>query len=119
MKPVTDITDYRRAKRSEYLAKHSERIDAIIRNFIRINSQFNFQHMASAYVHSRYNDKLVSWDYLDFRENLHEALASELSKLIFAELCKSKWFEPRFMNLDQITDRCISLLILDDWAAIS
>lgn len=119
MRPVTCITNFRRARRNQYLAEHGKRIDSFIRNFIRFNVDYDFQYIANAYVRSRAGDNQVSWDYLDLREELRDVIARELADVIYNELCKTKWFDQRVLDLEQIADRCFSLFILEDWAAIS
>lgn len=120
MSRVICINTFRRKKRKQYIDDNGDRLENFIQNFFRVHLATDFHSLTKEYLSSCANNQLSeSWDYLDFREALREALANTIGQQILEELAKTRWFDEQVIGREEVIDRCLSLFILEDWAAIS
>jgi hypothetical protein len=116
---VIKLNEYKKGRRKDYLDRHQSRLDGFIHRFVESNFFFDFDQIASNYVSYQAQNNEESWDYQDLRELLREAIHETLSQRLMEELNKLSWFDAKFCSMDELTDRCVTYLVLGQSRAAS
>lgn len=117
MAKVLNLDHMRRQKRQAYLQHHGKRLDRFIKAFIRDHWTSDLETITSQYLERCSHSE--AWDYLDLRDDLHEIVRSGLAEHLRSELQKTHWFDASKISMDELADRCLTTIVLEDWAAIS
>jgi hypothetical protein len=112
MSKIIKMEQVRQTKQSQYLKKNRARLDAFIRSRIPLNWGGDILKMAAEH-HGRTDADLV-WDYVEVREILLEVVTEQIAKDLFEELEKQYWFDERWITLDAVSERCLSLMIIGE-----
>jgi hypothetical protein len=112
MGKVIKLNDYKKGRRRDYLDLYQKRLDGFIHRFVENNFLFDFRQIASNYVSCQAANNEESWDYQDLRELLREAIHESLSQRLLEELKKLSWFDSKFCSIDELTERCVSYVVL-------
>jgi hypothetical protein len=112
MGKVIKLSDYKKGRRKDYLDQYQKRLDGFIHRFVETNFLFDFHEIASNYVSYQAANNEETWDYQDLRELLREAIHESLSQRLLDELKKLSWFDSKFCSIDELTDRCVSYVVL-------
>ncbi len=116
MGTVTNLKQYRRDKKKEWLRHNKVRIESFIRSFLNryfhadILWVFNDpQAVTSDYL-------LKPWDYVDQRELAYEIMHHLLGGTLKEELELQWWFDSRYFELEEALDKCLSIYLLE-WSS--
>lgn len=112
MSDLIELEKYRLQRRKHYLQKYRSHLDESIQYFIHHHFHLQFDSIRFAYLEARTHQNEVAWDYCDFRETLKEALSEVFGQELWNELKTQPWFDSRFINHDELIERCLSLFIL-------
>src|SRR5688572_9010914 len=94
MSRVICINTFRKKKRKNYIDHNGDRLDTFIQNFFRVHLAIDFHSITKHYLSAcAQNQSTESWDYLDFRETLRDALAKTIGQQIIDELAKTRWYD--------------------------
>ena len=117
---TTCLNSYRRKKRQQFILAHGDRLHTYIEDFLKSNLTLNFNQLSKAYLSQARHTNAASWDYLDMREELENALNEILGDKIFEELRSTDWFDSSLVAKDEILELLVSrFILLGEWAAIS
>jgi hypothetical protein len=113
---VISLDQYRRKSRQAYLAKHDGRIERLIDRFVKTHVDVDFRQLAEDYQSGQSGQHLGqaegAWDYVEFREILTDAFDSAYGRVLWDQLMAERWFDPRIITRDEITERCLSAYIM-------
>ena len=112
MGELFQLAQYRRKARQAFLAKYAARIDHMIESFVRLHVDVDFRQLADDFQSGRYGQDQASWDYVEFREVLAEALDEVFGKAMYEMLKRQYWFDCNVISKDEIVDRCLSTYVL-------
>ena len=112
MGQVLQLDVYRRKARQAYLAKYAGRIDRLIESFVKLHVDVDFRQLADDFQSGRYGQQQASWDYVEFREVLAEALDEVFGKAMYEMLRSQHWFDGSVISKEEIVDRCLSTFVL-------
>ena len=112
MGQLIQLALYRRKARQTYLAKYAGRIDHLIESFVRLHVDVDFRQLAEDFQSGRSGQDHPSWDYVEFREVLAEALDEVFGKAMYEMLQRQHWFDCTVISKDEIVDRCLSTYVL-------
>jgi len=112
MGKVVYIKDYRRGLRRQYLAKNQARIDKFIARFITLNFPIDFQELSYRYLDIQRQNDAITWDYIDLRDILHDAIELAYGDELQEALAKEFWYRDNYLSFDEVLDRCLSYYIL-------
>jgi len=117
---TTCLNSYRRKRRQLFIRSYGERLHTYIEDFLKSNLTLNFNQLSNAYLNQARYTNAASWDYLDMREELENALNKMLGDKIFDELQSTDWFDSSLVAKDEILELLVSrFILLGEWAAIS
>lgn len=111
MATVISLDQYRRKSRQAYLAKHDGRIERLIDRFVKTHVDVDFRQLADDYQSGQHQLE-GTWDYVEFREILTEAFDTAYGAVLWDQLVAERWFDPRIISRDEITERCLSAYIM-------
>jgi hypothetical protein len=107
---VMKLQDYRKGRKRQYLSKYSRHIDRIVSSMLPAGSTSDLLDLFHQYQRIQGHD--LAWDYSEFREVLAESISETIAREIFSRMKDEYWFDQRFITLDFVTERCLSVLIL-------
>jgi hypothetical protein len=116
---LLSLDNYRRKRRKDYIDSYGDQLDRFIRKFVRQHWDANIESITNHYLDRCANTNSEAWDYLDMREALHDSLRQSIVELLVVELKKNRWFDSSKISTEELADRCVSAIVLEDWAAIS
>jgi hypothetical protein len=117
---VIKLDGFRQAKQKNYLGRYRTRLDAFIRARVPLDWAQDMMRLAESYQHNCRGQDEIVWDYVELRDMLLQLVTEEIAKELYVELQKQFWFDPRWVTLDAVAERCLSHMILGDaWAATS
>jgi hypothetical protein len=114
MGTVVNLALYRRKSRKDFLAKHGARIDRVVERFVN-DIDVDFRQLAADYQ-DRYGTGQASWDYVEFREILAEAIDEAFGRALYEQLRAQRWFDNRLITKEEIIERCLSTYVLSQCA---
>ena len=114
MSRVVSLTEYRKAKKRQFLERNKTFLDDYIRHFIVTHCQLSYDVFQNHYLNLRQQENEMAWDYLDFRETLSEVITEVVGDALWEDIQRQAWFQA---NKDEIMDRMTSLFIMG--AAVS
>ncbi len=117
MAEIISLKSYRSKRKKQYLELYRNCIDEFIYVFIHRNFLSNFDYIYSAYLNEQVRQNEQAWDYYDFREVLNEAIAEVFGQQLWSETKAQRWFDPTFIEKEEMVDRCLSLFVMG--AAVS
>ncbi|MBM4252657.1 MAG: hypothetical protein FJ146_11850 [Deltaproteobacteria bacterium] len=112
MGTVINFTIYRKKARKQYMAKYGRRIERLVQNFIRHNVECDFQQLAEEYQAGQQDGDMVSWDYVQFRDIVAEALDQVYGAALYEQLKTQPWFDGTMIHKDELIDMCLTTFIL-------
>ena len=112
MSNVIQLNRYRREQHKAWWNKNKHRIDEIIREKFEGQWSMDFCHL----LHTCQPDQslaLPSWDYLDMRDIIFEAIHDDgVIDEIMSVIQSQRWYEARWISRDRVVERCLSLYVL-------
>lgn len=116
MSEVTNLSRYRQQRRTLYLKSHSHHLEKFFASFVARYFKETYDIISSQYMSCKVSQNEMAWDYHDFRDSLKEAIADVYGDLIWSEISKLYWFDPRLISRDEVMDRCTTYFILAETA---
>lgn len=117
--PVIKLDRFRQTKQSTYTKRYRHRLDSFIRSRIPLDWASDLLRMAETYQLKYADSKDMVWDYVEVREQILHFVTEHVAKDLYAELEKQFWFDPRWITLEAVSERCLSFMILGTSAAAS
>ncbi|MCX6117028.1 MAG: hypothetical protein NT027_05780 [Proteobacteria bacterium] len=114
---VIKLDGFRHAKQSQYMKRYRARLDAFIRSRIPMNWAGDMLRLADEFQRKCQDRKDMVWDYVELRELMLEFVTEQVARDIFTELEKQFWFDPRWVTLDSVSERCLSFMIIGESGA--
>jgi len=109
---VINISQERAKKRKAYLAKNAAKLDQFLYEFMAKHLSYDFADIAKLYHANQNQLQQETWDYMELREAVGNLLAENIVPQIYLELKTRRWFDPRWVGPEQITERCLSIFVL-------
>ena len=113
MENVLKLANYRAKRQKAWLAKNKLRLFSFLYEYISHHIGMNFLEAFTSYQNLQLKNQQEAWDYVDLRELLHEGLAGQFCELLYQDLRKEWWFEPKFLSREEALEHCLSLYIMD------
>ena len=95
------------------MAIHSQKLYHFLCDFLSYHMEVNYLQAAESYQSMRYANYEETWDYIDLRDLIHQAIEIELWEQIYSRLKKLSWFDSRLFTKDEMIEYCLSLYILN------
>lgn len=112
MKNVIALNEYRKKQRKSFLLKHKAQLERFISRFIDQHLDMDLLRMTYETVAEDLGSQENSWDYVEFREILADAIDRAIGLQLYLLLKKEPWFDHRLIARDEIVERCLSDYIL-------
>jgi len=112
MAQVTNLVEYRKARKRQFLEKNKVFLDDYIRAYVFTHCQLSYEVFQHHYLNAMQQQNELAWDYLDFRETLSEVVSSYIGQTLWADIQKQNWFPKGLLSREEIIDRTISLYII-------
>ena len=116
---VIKIDRFRQSKQSTYMKRYRHRLDSFVRSRIPLDWASDLLRMAEEYQLKYSDRKDMVWDYVEVREHILHFVTEHVATELYAELEKQFWFDPRWITLEAVSERCLSFMILGNSAAAS
>jgi hypothetical protein len=103
---------YRNKARRKYYHQHRARMEAFIEHFICQNVTTEFYQFLETYLNYQVSNDEKSWDYQDLREMVKDALIEFFATILKQEIRKERWYDPKFLSIEELAERCVTFMIL-------
>lgn len=117
MADVIKLDRFKQAKQSQYMKRYRTRLDAFIRSRIPMDWAGDMLRLAEEFQRKCEDRQDMIWDYVELRELMLMFVTENVAKDIFADLEKQFWFDPRWITLDAVSERCLSFMIIGEAGA--
>jgi hypothetical protein len=112
MKNVIALHEYRKKQRKTFLLKHKAQLERFIARFIDQHLDMDLLRLTYERVSDNFGSQEESWDYVEFREILADAIDQAIGLELYLLLKQQSWFDHRLIGRDEIVERCLSDYIL-------
>ena len=119
MSKVAEISKYRASRRNEFLAQYGQKLESLIRSHLRQNFPLDIRQLQSMYCRYQAANSQTHWEIMDLREILHNYVSSNIIQDIMPKLRRLHWFDTSVWTIEELTERCVSILILEDNVALT
>ena len=119
MSKVIDFQQYRRGRRKDWLYKHDNQLERFIGKLIGLNVTTDYLQVSSFYQAHKYENAESSWDYAELRDKIRDALDEMIGDTLYESLTKQWWFDAKFVERDEVIDRCLSTYILGSFRSVA
>ena len=116
---VIKLDGFRQSKQSSYMKRYRHRLDSFIRSRIPLDFASDLLRMAEECQLRYAGQNDMVWDYIELRELILHFVTEHVAKDLYAELEKQFWFNPRWVSLEAVSERCLSFMILGNTAVAS
>lgn len=112
METVVDLAKHRQGLRRDYLRQQKLNIDNFLSNFLEENLIVSLESILSNYKSSLIHSQNTAWDYQDLRDILVDSFEEMYGEKLIACIKKEKWYDRRYLCLETLLDKSISILVL-------
>ena len=108
---MIELDNYRLTRRKDYILKTRPLIDAFISSFIIQQNDQEIHSMLNLCLELAYLDP--PRDYIEYREKLRELIDKKLRAKLIKSLNDETWYNPTFISVDFLIEKCVSHHIMD------
>lgn len=112
MGKVIQLERYKGLRRREYLKRYDAQISKFVEFFLTQNLRVSYETLSYHYFSIQQQEQTAAWDYVDFRDTLRDGFHEAFGKQLVRECKGQYWYDERFINEDELVDRCVSQVIL-------
>lgn len=112
MNKVVDLTKHKQTLRRDYLKNQKLNINQFLSHFLETNLVFSLESILSDYKSSLIHMENTAWDYQDLRDILVDYFEELYGEKLMQAINKEAWYDKRYLSLDTLLDKCISILVL-------
>lgn len=116
---VIKLDRFRQSKQSTYMKRYRHRLDSFVRSRIPLDLASDLLRMAEEYQIKYAGQHDMVWDYVELRELILHFVTEHIAKDVYKELEGQFWFNPRWVSLEAVSERCLSFMILGESAVAS
>ncbi len=109
---IVDLKEFKKQQKKDYLNEVEAKLDKFINAFIDEQFKFDFIEIYENYKTMQIEQCKLSWDYIDLRDVVSEAIEKVYGEALYEELKNQHWFDSSIIKKDYILDRCVSFFIL-------
>lgn len=113
---VIQLGQERHIRRKKYLKANQARLERFFSQFVATHFTTDYHRISEQYMSIKANQNELAWDYADFRDDLKDAIGDAFGDVMWSELSETFWFDSRWLNRDELVDRCTSFFILGESA---
>lgn len=114
MTKVIDLAKHRQIGRKNFLKLNNIKIDQFVSSFMMRHINLSLETVLDEYSQKLRIENSHTWDYQELRDviiaSLDEIVGEELQKTLRQE----KWYDPRFISIEHILERCVACLVLEE-----
>ena len=118
MGKIVEISRYRALRRNEFLDRYGQKLETLLRTHLRNNFNIDIRQLHSLYCQYQASESQTQWEFMDLRDILDDFVSKHVIGELTAELSKQYWFDSSIWTHEELTERCISILILEDSTAV-
>ncbi|MEY4631147.1 MAG: hypothetical protein RIQ81_1267 [Pseudomonadota bacterium] len=118
MSNVLDLKNYRGRRRKELWARHGQRIDRFVREYLETRLVTNIHDLLDTWQELQREDEQEAWAYDEFRSRMVEAILLRHGTDLRARLAAQKWFDPALISTEEVAEMCLTSIVLGDSAPV-